>query len=299
MSKNGAVLVFGVLVVLVLSILSSAFYMKTMNENNLSRRHVESIRALWLAEAGVAETINNLPTSGCDCTSCSSGICGSNYTYSASVTSVSLPLYDLYTITSTGTVTLPSGATITRSITADVKSGGSNPANFPFAIQTTEDLVTSGSVSINPPGSEQENAVLDFAALFGYTKSDMRSNATHLYTPADFGTPAVDEITWVDVPVGQTLNIAGGFGEPTPNGILIVSGDVHFSGNFTFNGIIYVIGKLTISGTVTGNGAVLAESTVDTKLTGNVTLTHETDKIDSALDWVGLLSKDIVSWKET
>ena len=153
-----------------------------------------------------------------------------------------------------------------------------------------------GAVTINPSSSEKEHSTLDFAALFGYTKSDMQSNATHVYTPTTFGAP-VDGVTWVNVPSGSTLTISG---DLAGSGILVVSGNVHFSGTVDFNGIIYVIGTLTMTGTVTTNGSVLAESstTVDTTINGHVTLNWDEVQINTALDNVRLLTRDIVSWRE-
>ncbi len=289
MNNKGAVLVFGLAIILVLSVLSSSFYYKSINENNLNKRYTESIRAFGLAEAGLAEAVDHLPTF-----TTSGTIGNANYTYS---TQAVLTGTNLYTITSTGSVTMPSGGTVTRRITSNVKTGTANASNFPYAIETTTDLVIKGAVTINPADKKKEHSTLDFAALFGSTKSDMESNATHVYTSATFGAP-VDGITWVNVPAGFTLTVAGNL---AGSGILIISGNVHFSGTVDFNGIIYVIGTLTMTGTVTINGSVLAESstTVDTTIKGHVTLNWDQAQINTALDNVRLLTRDIVSWQES
>jgi hypothetical protein len=289
MNNKGAVLVFGLVIILVLSVLSASFYYKSINENNLNKRYTESIRAFWLAEAGIAEAIDHIPT-----LTTSGNIGDANYTYS---TQAVLTATNLYTITSTGSVTMPTGGTVTRSLIVDVKTGTANPANFPYAIETTTNLVIRGSVDINPDNSKKEYSTLDFTALFGFTKADIRSYATHLYTSATFGAP-VNGITWVDVPVGSTLTIAGNL---VGSGILVISGNTHFAGTVDFNGIIYVIGTLTMTGTVITNGSVLAESstTVDTTLKGNVTLNWNQEQIDLALVNIRLLTRDIVSWQES
>lgn len=286
--KRGAVLVMGLFIVLALSLLSSAFYFKTINENTLSKRHVASMRAFWLAEAGLAEGIQQLPV-----LSASGSIGSSNYTYAATAT---LTGPGLYRIVSTGSVALAPGSVVTRRVSADIRTGSIPASNFQYAIETTTDLVIKGSVDINPDDKAKEHSTLDFAALFGYTKADLKQNATHLYTPATFASP-VSGITWVDVPAGETLTVAGNL---LGSGILIISGDAHFSGTVDFDGIIYVIGELTMTGTVTVDGSVLAESstTVDTTLKGNVTLNWDQAMIDAALEFVRLLSRDIVSWRE-
>lgn len=290
MGKRAVVLVFSLLVVLVLSIMVFAFFSKSLNENNLVKRYVASKRAFWLAEAGVAQGINNLPSLGL----VTSTIGGSNYRYSAQPSLLSAGYYQ---IDSTGTVTLPDGAVVNESVSAVAKTGTTDPSKFPYAIETTTELEIKGSVSINPSDSQREYATLNFADLFGYSKTDLKSNATHLYTPTNFAAP-VDGITWVDVPAGDTLTVAGNL---VGSGILIVSGDTHFSGTVDFNGIIYVIGKLTMTGTVTTSGAVLAESstTVDTILKGNVTLNYSVSDITDALNAIALLKVDIVSWKKS
>jgi len=281
-------LVVGLFVSLALSLLASSFYFRSINENTLALRERSLIRAFWIAEAGVAEAIDNLPGS-----SVSGQIGASGNTYSAQVTATGS---DVYTIVSTGTVTLPSGETVSRSVSVDVRTGTVPASNFQYAIETTTDLVIKGSVDINPDDKAKEFSTLDFAALFGYTKDEIKANATHYYTDENFSFP-VDGITWVDVDAGETMVVAGNL---SGSGILIVSGNVHFSGTLDFNGIIYVIGKLTMSGTVTTYGSVMAESstTVDTVLKGNVELNWDEDEINAALDLIRMLRRDIVSWKE-
>ncbi len=291
MNKKGIVLIFGLIVVLVLTILSASIYSKSINESNLSKRHVESIRAFWLAEAGVAETVDKLPTP-------QSGYIGNaTYKYSTSVNQTNSTLYE---ITSTGSVEIIPTKEITRVIKVNVKTSDVSSSNFKYAIETTTDLVIKGaSVDINPDPPEnyqEEDSTLDFQALFGCSKAEMKSNADHLYTPSTFDSP-IDGITWVDVPTGNTFNITGNY---TGSGILVVSGNVKFAGDFVFDGIIYVIGELTIIGNVTASGSVLAESSteVDTTIQGSVILNWDDDKIDAALNEVRFLTKNIVSWQE-
>jgi Tfp pilus assembly protein PilX len=290
MNKKGAVLIFGLLVILTLSILASSFYFKSINADKLTRRYVESSRAFWLAEAGIAEALSNLPAA-----TVSGYIGSSSYTYSAQVVQVA-GTANYYTISSTGSVALQGSQTIDRSLSAIIRTGIVNPAKFQYAIGTTTNLVVKGSVEINPVGSFQENAILDFADLFGISKADMKLNAAGVYTLETFPS-SVSGITWVDVPTGSTLNIAGGL---IGSGILVINGNAHFSGTVQFSGIIYVIGKLTMTGDVTATGSVLAESsaTVDTILKGNVTLNYDPLEIAGALSPLQFLNKNIVCWQE-
>lgn len=284
--RKGFVLVFSLLVTLIFTLLLASFYTQNINESNLAKRFADSTVAFWLAEAGVASAYVNFPAG-------SSGSLGAaGYTYNAVVSPIS---GNYYTITSTGTVSRADGVNISRIVTASVKIGAVDPSKFKYGIETTTDLITKGSVSINPSGSFKEFSTLDFNDLFTISKVQMQAGATHSYTPATFGAP-VDGITWVEVPSGDTLTVAGNL---VGSGVLVINGNTHFSGTVVFDGIIYVIGTLTMTGTVTTNGSVLAESstTVDTTIKGNVTINYDLNEIAEALNHVASLNKQLVSWK--
>ena len=285
--KKGIALVIALSLITVFSILSASFFTNVINENKLVRRNSNSARAFWLAEAGVAEAINNMPSS------VSGSLYGdSNYAYSASTVNLSGQYYQ---ITSTGTVSLPSYGVISRSVTVITRTNPVDPAHFQHAIRTTSDLVVKGSVEIN--GASEEFASLNFADLFQHSKEEIKSFATHLYTnPATDVTP-VDGITWVDLDPGGELRISSH--DWIGSGILVVAGDAQITGG-TFNGIIYVIGRLRMSGNPVINGTVLAESSteIDTALTGNVTLNYNNTHIVSALNPLQFVAPVIVSWKE-
>jgi len=283
-SRKGFVLIFSLLVTLILSLMLTSFYVQNINESNLAKRFVDSTRAFWLAEAGAAQAYVNFGAA-------SGSLGGTNNTFVAVVTPIS---GDYYTITSTGKVSRPDGTEITRQIITTIKAGVTDATKFKYGVETTTELEIKGSADINPSGSSKEYSTLDFPDLFGVTKAQMQAGATHAYTPATFGAP-VDGITWVDVPSG-TLNITSNL---TGSGVLIINGNVKFAGTVVFDGIIYVIGTLTMTGNVTTSGSVLAESstTVDTTITGNVTINYDPSKIDTALNNVASLSKQLVSWK--
>ena len=283
--RKGFVLIFSLLVTLTLSLLLTSFYLQNINEGNLAKRFADSTRAFWLAEAGAAQAYVDFPSGS------SGTLGGANYAYAAEVTLIS---GNYYTITSTGTVTHPGGTTITRIVTASVKTGNTDPTKFKYGVETTTELEIKGSATINPVGSSKEYSTLDFSNLFGVTKAQMQAGATHSYTAATFAAP-VDGITWVEVPSG-TLNIASNL---TGSGVLVINGNVKFAGTVVFDGIIYVIGELTMTGNITASGGVLAESstTVDTTITGNVTINYDPSKIFTALNNVASLSKQVVSWK--
>jgi len=290
MNKRGIVFIFAVLVALVLCILLVSFYFQSITENWLANRFVNSTYAFWLAESGIASVLATLSGP----TTINSYIDNPNYSYSVVVTRIGTTNY--YNIVSTGTVVSSIGSNISRTVAVTVKTGSVDASKFKYGIETTTDLIVKGSVDINPDGSAKEYSALDFSDLFGISKADMKANATHNYTSSNFTAP-VDGITWVDVPTGSTLTIAGNL---NGSGILVINGDTHFSGTVDFHGIIYVIGKLTMTGTVTTFGSVLAESstTVDTVLKGNVTINYSPSDIATALGFVQFLTKQVVSWHE-
>ncbi|MCM8795184.1 MAG: hypothetical protein NC928_00615 [Candidatus Omnitrophica bacterium] len=291
--KRGVVLIFTLLVSIVLYILLGSFFLKSINENNLVRRYVNSVRAFWLAEAGIAEAKRNMPNS-----IPSTALGTENYTYNATTSHLQ---GEYYQVVSTGSVMLerlPKPEVITRSLTAILKTNPVNPDNFQHAIRTTVDLVVKGNVRINGP--YEENASFNFPSLFNYSKEDLKSSATHLYSDPPNNVTPVEGITWVDISPGGELRIASNTW--AGSGILVVNGDMQITGG-TFNGIIYVIGKLRMSGNPIINGSILVESDTelveDTTLTGKVTINYDSDAIANVLDPLKFISPEIVSWCES
>jgi hypothetical protein len=290
-NNRGVILIYSLLVTMVLSILVGSIYSSSVSENLQANQYVNSMRALWLAEAGIATVKANPGLNA------ASGYLGStNYTYNVPSPQVVPGTNNVYWIVnSTGTVTLPNGSVVTRTLSATIKTAGADSSKFPYAIDTTTDLITKGNVTINGTPKENDNTI-NFNNMFSVSKTTMKAGANHLYTDSNFSTP-VDHITWVDVSSGSMLHIAGNL---VGSGILVVNGDMDISGTVDFDGIIYIIGALTMTGTPTVNGTVIAESsaTADTTLAGHVTINFNLPKIEDALINVQLLNKQIVSWRE-
>ena len=292
-NNRGVALVFSLLLSLILTSLLGALYLNVVSESQQANQHVNSTRAFWLAEAGISTVKTNPGLSGA-----SGSLGGANYTYNVSSPTPVLGTNDYWKVVSTGTVRLPrlpSDLIISRTISVIVETGMVDPSKFPHAIRTTADLVLKGAAHINGTSTQNDNTI-NFADMFGVSKSIMKAGATHLYTDFNFGAP-VNGITWVDVASGNTLTISGNL---SGSGILVVNGNVHISGTVDFNGIIYVIGALTMTGTVETNGSVIAESsaTADTLLKGTVDINYDHDQIMAALGNVQLLNKEIVAWRE-
>lgn len=291
-NNRGIVLVYSLLVTMVLSVLIGSLYFNSINENLQANQYVTSMRAFWLAEAGLATVKANPGLSAV-----SGNLGGSNYTYNVPSPQVVPGTGNMYWIVdSTGTVTLPSGSSLSRTLTATIKTAGADSTKFPYAIDTTAELAIKGhAVTINGTSKEEDNTI-NFTNMFDISKATMKSGANYLYTDSNFNAP-VAGITWVDVASGNTLNIAGNL---IGSGILVVNGNTRISGTINFNGIIYIIGTLTMTGNVTTSGSIVAESSAeaDTTLAGNVTINFSLTDIENALTNVQFLSKQIVAWQE-
>ena len=303
MNRRGIALIFSLLVVLVLSILLSAFFFKSINENNLVNRYVNSARAFWVAEAGVAEAIKNLTNTYTD------GTLG-NYYYNATTTTYGSYYYN---ITSIGTVGLPNGGYINRTVKVVAGTGTVDASKFQYALAAANGLCFGGAGSCNkapedfidpdtcnghPCWNETDTSIVDFRDLFGYEQSEVERIAEH-YNDTNFDASLNNEIAWVDVAVGSTLNVTG---SEIGSGLLIVNGSAHFGGTYQFSGIVYVLGTLTARGTFDSNGTVMVASTSDianNSVNGNPDFYYNTTDITNALNLLANNFVRIVSWRET
>ncbi len=287
MSKRGVALIMALSVIVVLSILSGAFFLKSASQNTQAKKYVSSVRAFWLAESGIAEAIDNMPNS------VSGDLGGSSYDYSATTTLIS---GNYYRINSIGTVTLPSGEVITRSLSAVAETDPINLGNFQHAIRTTVELDIKGGVTINGP--TEEYASINFADLFENGKEDVEAYATAVYNDPPSNVTPVEGLTWVNVSAGNELRISTSTW--TGSGILIVEGDAQITGG-AFNGIIYVIGNLRMAGNAIINGTILAETSAtigDTEITGTVDITYDEDAIREAIEDISFIHPELVSWQD-
>ncbi|MFH1868540.1 MAG: hypothetical protein ABH843_06170 [Candidatus Omnitrophota bacterium] len=298
-NKRGVALVFCLVVVAILAVLSSSMFSRSISERKMSERSVTTNEALWVAEAGLAEGIDHIFDAG----SVLNGSLKQGYDYNVTRTPISATYCRLV---SKGTVNT-SGAGLARKIEAIIVLNFPEPGNFDRAIETTGELDIRGAahtitgengVPNDLANAVNENAAVDFMALFGVTKAEMRANADQLYTEVTFGDP-VSGITWVDVTPENQLTIDGNL---VGDGILVVQGDVRISGTVEFTGVIYVIGQLSLSGTPDIFGSIIAESGADIDTTiaaGNVEITWNEEAIANALTRLNTLaSREVAAWYE-
>ncbi|MCX5668541.1 MAG: hypothetical protein NTX89_00240 [Candidatus Omnitrophica bacterium] len=298
MNNRGVVLIFSLLVASILSILLVAFYFQSINENQFATRYADSTRAFWLAEAGVAKVKSN---AGIATATDNSFDGNSRHTYNAVPTQKGATAY--YDIVSTGTVTSPSGRIIRRVANATMKLTPPSASQFQYGVETTSNDLDYKTKCIknteNPAHITKTGSTQTFDNLFGISKAEMKaiSQAQGTYLNGSFGnTINASGVTWVDVSLGQTLNIQHLNG----SGIVIINGNFKVNGVPAdgFNGILYIIGQLETLGNSAVNGAVFVESSaaIGADLSGSSLISYSSLNITNAL--LGVATKSITSWRE-
>lgn len=196
-----------------------------------------------------------------------------------------------------------------RTIKAKVKSARRfGPTTVDYAIETEGNIVIHGNVTINPEGSYNPNATLNFEELFGATKEELEEIAkeyfpdTYYTTIFDNSTATADNggptLTWVSAPTGEQSQITRN--DWRGAGILIVEGDLKITGGI-FNGVIWVSGVLRISGNPVITGAIFVEGgvTVDTEITGTAIINKGSQNdIANAFSPLTSLPPMIDNWQE-
>jgi len=290
-------------VVLVVSILLVSFYFQAISENQLSKRYADSVRALWLAESGIAKMKSQQGLFAV-----SDNIDSTNYTYNVS-DATRIGLSDYYTAVSTGTVAPAFGASVSRVISVTFKLIPPNASKFQYGVESTtssEHLIYKEkniTNTENPANIAKANSTQTFEDLFGVTTATMKAGAgTYLQSRNLGNTLTVSGITWVDVTDANGLLNPSGLLQIehlNGSGTLVICGDFKITGLGTFDGILYCIGALTMRGNPTINGTVFVESGVDMEyvdLSGSSLVNYDSAKIGAALQ--PLSYKQIVSWKE-
>jgi hypothetical protein len=299
MIKKGLVLILVLGILVVLIVIGSAVVNLTTQETRLVKFQNNSIRAFYLAEAGIEDAIGRLKK-GDDTTP----VKGSLYTgvdeYDVEITGDS----PSYTVRSRGSYpSLTALDKVTREIQVDVEvTPNGDPSRVVNAIEANGEIKVSGAVAIN--GGVSENTTLDFEYIFGITPAEMEAMADHNYTDPPNNQMPVDKITWVNLSSESSFRISQtGW---TGSGILVVKEP---SGSTTpaleieggvFNGVIWVIGNLRISGNAIINGAIFVEngSAEVTRLTGTPAITYDFSVVEDAFKYLGNTVTDISNWQE-
>lgn len=297
MGKKGLVLILVLGILAVLIIAAAAFARLTSSETQMVRHQVNSIRAFYLAEAGIEEAIYRLKKG--DSADFKDRLYSAQDEYDVDISGAS----PSYTITSTGGYPSLSAADKKRKLSVEVMViPAGNPSGVTNAIELNGTLTTSGAVTIN--GTVEENSNVDFQGVFGITKEQVEALATNKYTDPANNTIPVSQITWVNLIDNSTFTISSDTW--SGSGILVVkksagsAGDVLQITGGSFHGIIWIMGNLRVSGNANISGAVFVEngSAEVSKLTGTPTISYNSSDVENAFGYLGNSIGNISHWQE-
>ncbi len=289
--NKGFILIASYLVIAVLIVLTIGFTTRSIGEQRVASKEKDSIQAFWLAEAGLDSAISDLTATSL------SGPLGSG-SYSTQISPISSIRYLVISKGGVPDIDETDPNNIVRTIRAIVEQPAldADPSGVTSAITANGDVTIKGSAEVN--GDIDENATFDFEDIFGISKNTMKNNAANLYVdPVNDVTP-VDNITWADINTIGEMQIASD--QWQGSGILVVNGDCRITGG-CFSGVIWVIGTLWVSGNPVIDGAIFVESGAqfDTTVTGNPTVSYDSDAVGDAFDKIPTdLPPYLISWKE-
>jgi len=336
MNRKASVLILTIFSVVILLILGTALIARSISENNMAKRNLDSNHAFWAAEAGVSQALKGLRASYNQC-----GIDVFTGTLSSVDAGYSVDVdcsgQDRI-ISSTGFV--PATGTIRTKRVAEAVIKKSIPLGFyDNAIYSADDVDLNGdSYTINGDvvyADEIDNpdnitgtvtqdptitplALLNFLQLLSISQAqgnyydEERLDAGDPF-PASFWyeppTDPLDPTTGVPnvVYITEDLALKGNVG--TLGGFFVVVGDVitnpddiqdtTINGNGQIEGAIYTRGTFRINGgggNLNVNGGVWAGQEV--RLNGNAHISYN-DFYMSAIEALGIdASAQITSWKE-
>ena len=98
------------------------------------------------------------------------------------------------------------------------------------------------------------------------------------YYTTSFSNDPAEGITWIEPNATDPQITQAGW---TGSGLLIVEDNLKITGG-TFDGVIWVVGTLDISGNPVINGSIFVEceATIETTVTGNPTITFDSEAIE-------------------
>lgn len=333
-NKRGIALIVTLMVVVVLTILSSAAISRSISERFITQRYVESTQAFWLAEAGIdcalKELIGNFEISEADlCAQCSADLGRGQY----SIIKLERQVITCK-VTAQGAVPLARTTPTKRIIEAiigdifytnavysaeDIDFNGNSysvTGNVCYADKIDHDHEhdykhdyehekVSGSIIRDPSISPLEQ--LNFQQLSNISKSQGNFYNKERIKKVQDGKDSFPGSFWYSLGIPNIIYVEGDleFSDNvnigTIGGFFVVMGDVKLNGNGEIQGAIYTQGKVDINGgggNLNVNGGVWAGEEVE--LSGNTHIAYNLDYM-SAIK--GLLDKEvkikIISWRDT
>ena len=310
-NEKGVILALTLSLVLVFILLGiAAIYFSGLQSQQM-QKGILSAQAFWLAEAGVQEAFFNLPDNPAP-GGISHPLGNGNFYYVSQDISTPPAVGVRWQIDSDGNVLAPDGTILlTRRIQAIVGP------NVWRAITTTGTLSAPGSGGlddqIEPDGSYEEKAILNFKNVFGIYEEEMigysvANGTNYVYDDKAvnpvFNNNGVIWISWnpATPPNKKILQITNA--DWNYSGILIVEGDVNMEGGH-FDGVIWIKGGLArINGNNIVSGSVFVNdlnTDEDTRINGTSSLSFDDGAIDQAFSYISNNPEtfhNISSWQE-
>jgi len=329
MNERGVALILVSMLLVGLTIFSTAIISSNFSENTFAQKYLESTQAFWLSEAGIDRALYNLRNNSTivDKTALGQGaysvtiVYNGNNTYNvtsqgaipfdapfvssrviqAVIDRTPIPddFYD-YVIWSSGNILIKgTGQGNFGSVGGDVISGG-NINTIPAA--TPPGDVITGSISTNDP-TATPLPLLDFKIL-----RDVSQIQGNYYTTADLKNPTFPTSFWNNQTLGipNVVFIEGDLvlkGGDNVGGFFVVGGDTIYtttiSGNVGIDGSIYTPGPINVDGGGTNlniDGCIWAGSVL---LEGSITLTYNAQYAQIIRDSGFNTIFRLTSWRDT
>lgn len=254
MNRRGAALIISFMVIVVLTILSSAVIARSVSERFIAQRYAESMQAFWLAEAGVSQALNGLRSTFNVSVSLNPKWSGTLSTGQYEVFVVANIDSENTKIASHGYVPTKTGARAERVLEAIMNKFIKVPPNFyNNVIYSAGGIVKSGNPTVT--GIEYNASplpLLDFEQLRTISQSQNNyHDADHLDGPFPSSfwydqTKGIPNVVFLE----GSLNLSGK--KDQVGGFFVVGGDVIYDatigGNAAIDGAVYTRGGFTING---------------------------------------------------
>ncbi len=290
MNKKGSILVLVIIISVVLAILGSALLQRSINENNLAQKYLDSARAFWLAESGVNKALDNLRNN----VSSNGGETFGDGEYEYTVTADG----GNWKVTAYGYVPLKSSYRIMHKVETTMSKG--IPLNF-----YDYPIYSAGDVDFNGSSFSIENDALGKAVLYGGDKEiEHPENISGSIVPGDSVLPRLNFEDVLEWSQGQTdtYAVTGNVYDVSKSGKLVDpitkaekalpatfwyivddidgDGEVDDDENWVPN-VCYINGDLSLKGTIGSVGGFLV-------VVGNV-ITNPDNIQDAEINGNGLI----------
>ena len=332
MNKKGVALILISILLVVLTIFSTALISSSFSENAFAIRYLESTQAFWLAEAGISQAISGLRIDS-NLTAIANTALGKGG-YSATI--VANP-DGTYTVTSQGFIPFNTPFSANRIIQAvvdklevpgnfydyviwsenNINIIGTGQGNFG---SVTGDVISGGSIYTKPENTNPDDIIEGAISTNDPTASPLpllnfdqlriiSQNQGNFYDAERLKNPSFPTSFWYKytetekipniVFLEGNLVLSGG---ANVGGFFIVGGDSIYTttitGNVGIDGCIYTPGEILVKGGGTNlniDGAIWAGSV---KLEGSITLSYNPEYMQATENFDPGTILQIISWKE-